>query len=157
MFCYVCTFKFLWECLLNNVRENLRIIHNQSPTVLDEVDFTKKSNIFFAGQKEVDFTKFFEILLLSHFLWKSWFHENCNYFLWWAKRSQFHKFFSDFAAFHYCLFSKINFTKNAPYDSVWKFHDFSMTHILPEVNVGDSRSAKCAILTHLEAFNFYFT
>ena len=36
----------------------------------------------------------------------------------------------------------------------WKFHDFSITQILGLINSGDSRSAKSAILTHLEALNF---
>ena len=38
--------------------------------------------------------------------------------------------------------------------TVWKFHDFSITQILREINFEDSRSAKTAILTHLEALNF---
>ena len=38
--------------------------------------------------------------------------------------------------------------------TVWKFHDFSITQILREINFVDSRSAKSAILTHLEALNF---
>ena len=40
--------------------------------------------------------------------------------------------------------------------SEWKFLDFSITLILREFNFGDSRSAKSAILTHLEALNFDF-
>ena len=39
---------------------------------------------------------------------------------------------------------------------MWKFHDFSITQILREINFGDSRSAKSAILTHLEALKFDF-
>ena len=39
---------------------------------------------------------------------------------------------------------------------MWKFHDFSITQILREITFGDSRSAKSAILTHLEALNFDF-
>ena len=39
---------------------------------------------------------------------------------------------------------------------MWKFHDFSITLILREINFGDSRSAKSTILTHLEALNFDF-
>ena len=39
---------------------------------------------------------------------------------------------------------------------MWKNHDFSITYILCEINFGDSRSAKSAILTHLEALNFDF-
>ena len=38
--------------------------------------------------------------------------------------------------------------------TVWKFQDFSVTQILREINFGDFRSAKYAILTHLEALNF---
>ena len=39
--------------------------------------------------------------------------------------------------------------------TVWKFHDFSIiTQILREINFGDSRSAKCAILTLLKSLNF---
>ena len=37
-----------------------------------------------------------------------------------------------------------------------KFHDFSITQILREINFVDSRNAKYAILTHLEAMNFDF-
>ena len=40
--------------------------------------------------------------------------------------------------------------------TVWKFHDFSITQILCEINFRDSRSAKSAIITHLEALNFDF-
>ena len=39
---------------------------------------------------------------------------------------------------------------------MWKFHDFSITQILREINFGDSSSAKSAIITHLEALNFDF-
>ena len=41
-------------------------------------------------------------------------------------------------------------------NTVWKFHDFSITQILREINFGDSRSAKSAISTHLEGLNFDF-
>ena len=37
-----------------------------------------------------------------------------------------------------------------------KFHDFSLTQILREINFWDSRSTKSAILTHLEALYFDF-
>jgi len=37
---------------------------------------------------------------------------------------------------------------------VWKFHDLSITQILPKINFWDSTSEKSAILTHLEALNF---
>ena len=37
--------------------------------------------------------------------------------------------------------------------TVWKFHNFSVTQILREINFGDSRSAKPAISTHLEGLN----
>ena len=37
-----------------------------------------------------------------------------------------------------------------------KFHDFSITQILREINFGDFRGAKFAISTHLEALNFDF-
>ena len=40
--------------------------------------------------------------------------------------------------------------------TVWKFQDFSIIHILREINFWDSRSAKSAILTHLEALDFDF-
>ena len=40
--------------------------------------------------------------------------------------------------------------------TVWKFHDFSATQILCEIIFKDPRSAKSAILTHLEALNFNF-
>ena len=39
---------------------------------------------------------------------------------------------------------------------MWKFHDFSITQILREINFGDFKSAKSAILTHLEALKFDF-
>ena len=40
--------------------------------------------------------------------------------------------------------------------TVWKFHDFSITQILREINFWGFRSAKSAILTHLEALNCNF-
>ena len=42
--------------------------------------------------------------------------------------------------------------------TVWKFHDFSITHILCEINFRDSRcpKAKCATLTHFDNLNFDF-
>ena len=40
--------------------------------------------------------------------------------------------------------------------TVWKFHHFSITQILREINFRISKSAKSAILTHLEAQNFDF-
>ena len=45
--------------------------------------------------------------------------------------------------------------KKSP-NTVWKFHDFSITQILREINFGDSASVKSAILTHLEVLNFAF-
>ena len=39
--------------------------------------------------------------------------------------------------------------------TVWKFHDFSITQILREINFSDCSSAKSTILTHLEALIFY--
>ena len=41
-------------------------------------------------------------------------------------------------------------------DTVWKFYGFSITQILREINVGNSKSTKSAILTHLEVQNFDF-
>ena len=41
-------------------------------------------------------------------------------------------------------------------NTVWKFHGFSITQILREINFGEKRSAKYAILTHLDALNFDF-
>ena len=52
----------------------------------------------------------------------------------------------------YCLLG----TKAEQGLTVWKFHDFFITQILREINFGDSRSAKSAILTHSEALNFDF-
>ena len=37
--------------------------------------------------------------------------------------------------------------------TLWKFHNFSISQILREINFGDSRSVKFANLTHLEALN----
>ena len=39
---------------------------------------------------------------------------------------------------------------------MWKFHDFSITQILREINFTDSTSAKSAKLTHLEVLNFAY-
>ena len=39
---------------------------------------------------------------------------------------------------------------------VWKFHNFSITQTLDDVNIDDSASPKSAILTHSEALNFDF-
>ena len=41
-----------------------------------------------------------------------------------------------------------------PIFTVWKFHYFSITQILREINFRDSRNEKCIILTNLEALNF---
>ena len=41
-------------------------------------------------------------------------------------------------------------------NTVWKFHGFSITQILREINFGEKGSAKYAILTHLDALNFDF-
>ena len=38
--------------------------------------------------------------------------------------------------------------------TLWKFHDFSITQILREINFGYFRGAKSANFTHLEALNF---
>ena len=38
--------------------------------------------------------------------------------------------------------------------TVWNFHDFTISQILREIIFGDYRSAKSAILTHLETLNF---
>ena len=40
--------------------------------------------------------------------------------------------------------------------AVWKFRNFSTTQILREINFWNSRSAKAAFLTHLEALNWDF-
>ena len=42
------------------------------------------------------------------------------------------------------------------HNTVWNFHDFSITQILRENNFGDSRSAKSVTLTNLEVLNFDF-
>ena len=39
---------------------------------------------------------------------------------------------------------------------MWKLQNFSVTLILREINFGDSKSAKYAILSQLEALNFDF-
>ena len=39
---------------------------------------------------------------------------------------------------------------------MWKFHDFPISHILREINFGDPRTAKSAILAHLQALKFDF-
>ena len=39
---------------------------------------------------------------------------------------------------------------------MWKFHEFSITRILREINLGDSKKAKSSILSHLEALNLEF-
>ena len=41
-------------------------------------------------------------------------------------------------------------------NTVWKFQDFVITQILCEINFKDSKGAKSAISTHLEALNFDF-
>jgi len=38
---------------------------------------------------------------------------------------------------------------------VWKFHDFSITQILREIDFQDFQSAKSAISTQLESLDFY--
>ena len=39
------------------------------------------------------------------------------------------------------------------YRTVWKLQDFSVTQILREINIGQYRSAKSAILTDFETLN----
>ena len=39
---------------------------------------------------------------------------------------------------------------------MWKFHDFSITQILREIKFEDSKIAKSAIFTNLEALNLDF-
>ena len=46
------------------------------------------------------------------------------------------------------------FSQNYILYTVWKFHDFCIIQILREINFEDTRSAKSAILPHLEALNF---
>ena len=45
---------------------------------------------------------------------------------------------------------------NCPLNSPNTFHNFSTTHILCEINFGESRSTKHADLTYLEALNLDF-
>jgi len=40
--------------------------------------------------------------------------------------------------------------------TAWKFYDFFITQILREINFGNSRSAKSAILPHFQVLNFDF-
>ena len=40
--------------------------------------------------------------------------------------------------------------------TLWILQNFSVTQVLREINFGDFRSAKFAILTHLQALNFDF-
>ena len=49
-----------------------------------------------------------------------------------------------------------NYSYLVHHHTEWKFHDFSVTQILHEINFGHSKSAKSAILKHLEALNFDF-
>ena len=57
---------------------------------------------------------------------------------------------------HYvALFTKYFSRKRKTFHTVKK-SNFPATKILREINLGDSRSAKSAILTHLEALNFDF-
>ena len=39
---------------------------------------------------------------------------------------------------------------------MWKLHNFSVTHILREIKIGESRVSKSVILTNSEALNFEF-
>ena len=45
---------------------------------------------------------------------------------------------------------------NSTFPTEWKFHDFCIIQFLRELNFENSRSAKSAIFTHLEAPNFDF-
>ena len=40
--------------------------------------------------------------------------------------------------------------------TAWKLHDFSIIQILCKINFENHKSAKCAILTHLEDLNLIF-
>ena len=39
-------------------------------------------------------------------------------------------------------------------NTVWKFQDFSIPHVLPEINFGESRSSKTAVFDIFRALNF---
>ena len=41
-------------------------------------------------------------------------------------------------------------------DMTWKFQDLSITQILCEINFGDSKTEKSAILAHLQALKLDF-
>ena len=48
------------------------------------------------------------------------------------------------------------FTQLRRHFTMWKFHKFSITQILREINFWDSQSAKSAISSHLEVLYFQF-
>jgi len=48
------------------------------------------------------------------------------------------------------------FGKSSNLLAEWKFHDFTVTQLLREINFWDSRSAKFGISTHFEALNLDF-
>ena len=53
------------------------------------------------------------------------------------------------------LNAKTNELKECLLVKVWKFHDFSLTHILCEIKIGDSRSEKSGIFSTFRRFDFY--
>ena len=57
---------------------------------------------------------------------------------------------------YWILHASDSIFRHSKVHTVWKFHDFSLTQILREINFEDSTSAKSAILTHLETLNFDF-
>ena len=61
-----------------------------------------------------------------------------------------------YLCYHPEVNSKTCVTREICLLTVWKFQDFCITQILREISFEDSKSAKSAILTHLEALNFNF-
>ena len=63
-----------------------------------------------------------------------------------------HHYYSKLGSRDWVRFGQWILDPNCSVDTVlytmWKFYDFSITHILHEINFADSRCAKHAILTH---------
>ena len=92
-------------------------------------------------------------MILTHILFRKWFTYRVS-----NPISTLWNYWKIVKTLDFCLFLRVFFAIfNNFYYLKWyffilqKFHDFSITPILCEINFGDCRKAKSAILTHLNA------
>ena len=137
-------------------KQSVQAILEQLTTV--ENDFESKFEEEFCSSI-VKFQLVFWSFLMTHFRRTTFDSTSLSHNFCQRPRQSFHSFtqfllkakivYLDFSSLH-AIFAK------GKDSTVWKFEDFCITEILREINFEDSRSAKCVILTYLEALNFDF-